>query len=728
MPQDGDGELVLRDLRSNRESRHPPAPSPAAHPRTRQRHTPTPAASASSSPPTTSSSSPPLPSKSETEAARKAKEARRDAQNRRAHLQPRHRRSHPRRQRQILPDPRKRRTLGRLPQTPPPRTTRARRRGHLAPAASDLLLRHLPTARDRSFPDTTAFGFTRDALLWFTVSAKNQDLNGLFVLNASLDAEPAPLLKGKGKYDKITWDRRQSQLAFVSTREDAESKTPAWKLYHWRRAAPATPASALAIAAPAGLAVSDKGALSFARSGDRLLVPLARAPKPAPEKKEETPAGEKVNLDLWHYRDDLIQPMQRIRANQERNRTYRGVYHFDTAAFTPVASPEMPGMSADDSGLRAFGLDDRAYRRSIDYDTTYADIYVVDTRTGARRKAIEKLRGSSLVSPVTFSPDGQWGLFFNNGHWHALNTSSLEIRNLTSTLNVSFANEDDDTPAPPGSYGHAGWARDSSSVLLNDKFDIWRIFPDGRPAVNLTAGEGRKAQVQYRVARIEAPDEDDEDEDRRYLDPAKPLYFRAESHLTRESGFVQGAWSAAPPRRLLWGAKNFAFATRAREADVLVVRAERFDEYPDLHVTDLSFKKLAKVTSGGEQTKPFLWGRSELMNFTSTDGVPLQANPIKPETSTPKEISADGLHLRADVPGRPPLRQPPPAPRSTPPTTSPTATSSCSPTSFTPPASPARAPSIASCPPSRPWSTRASSTKPASASRATPGAATRSPG
>ncbi|MBE7545065.1 MAG: prolyl oligopeptidase family serine peptidase [Bryobacteraceae bacterium] len=642
MPQDGDGELVLRDLRSNRESRHsagalppPPIPEPG-----------------SDTPPTprgirvqfTSDNqfliATTYPSKSETEAARKAKkkpaempktgalilnlatgEATR-VDNVKAFQVPEkggpwaafHKHS-------ASPEP---------PASGAGATSRP-------PAASDLLLRHLPTARDRSFPDTSAFGFTRDALLWFTVSAKNQDLNGLFVLNASLDAEPAPLLKGKGKYDKITWDRRQSQLAFVSTREDAEAKTPAWKLYHWRRAAPATPASALAIAAPAGLAVSDKGALSFARSGDRLIVPLARAPKPAPEKKEESPANEKVNLDLWHYRDDLIQPMQRIRANQERNRTYRGVYHFDTAAFTPVASPEMPGMSADDSGLRAFGLDDRAYRRSIDYDTTYADIYVVDTRTGARRKAIEKLRGSSLVSPVTFSPDGQWGLFFNNGHWHALNTSSLEIRNLTSTLNVSFANEDDDTPAPPGSYGHAGWARDSSSVLLNDKFDIWRIFPDGRPAVNLTAGEGRKAQVQYRVARIEAPDEDDEDEDRRYLDPAKPLYFRAESHLTRESGFVQGAWSAAPPRRLLWGAKNFAFATRAREADVLVVRAERFDEYPDLHVTDLSFRKLAKVTSGGEQTKPFLWGRSELMNFTSTDGVPLQANLIKPENFDPKK-------------------------------------------------------------------------------------------
>jgi hypothetical protein len=56
MPQDGDGELVLRDLRTNRETRHPagalpppPIPEPGSD------TPPPPAASASSSPPTTSS-------------------------------------------------------------------------------------------------------------------------------------------------------------------------------------------------------------------------------------------------------------------------------------------------------------------------------------------------------------------------------------------------------------------------------------------------------------------------------------------------------------------------------------------------------------------------------------------------------------------------------------------------------------------------------------------------
>ncbi|MCL4793222.1 MAG: prolyl oligopeptidase family serine peptidase [Bryobacteraceae bacterium] len=634
MPQDGDGELVIRDLRTSREARYavgalppPPLPEPGSD------RPPEPRAirvQFTSDNQWLIAST--YPAKAETEAARRAKKKPAEmpktgalivnlATGEAARVD----------NVKSFQVPEKGGPWAAFHKHPTSGETTA---DDSNSAGSDLILRHLPAARERAFTDTAAFGFTRDALLWFTVSAKNQDLNGLFYLQADLDAEPSPILKGKGKYQKVAWDRPQRQLAFVSTRDDAESKTPAWKLYHWRRGASA---AAVLPAAADGLVVSDKGSLAFARSAERLFVPLAQPPKPAPEKKEDAPATDKVNLDIWHYRDDVVQPMQRIRANQERNRTYRGVFHLDTNTFTPVASPEMPGMSADDSGLRAFGLDDRAYRRSIDYDTTYTDIYTVETRTGARRKAIEKMRGSSLSSPLTFSPDGEWGLYFQDGHWRVLNTASLAIKDLTASLDVSFANEDDDTPAPPGSYGAAGWARDSSSALLYDRFDVWRVFPDGRPAVNLTAGEGRKAEVQYRVARIEAPDEDDEDEDRRYLDPAKPLFFRAESQATRESGFAEGGWSSTPPRRLLWGARNYSFAGRAREADVLVVRAERFDEFPDLHVTGIGFKKLAKVTDGGSQVKPFLWGKSELMSFTNTDGAPLQATVIKPESFDPKQ-------------------------------------------------------------------------------------------
>jgi hypothetical protein len=37
----------------------------------------------------------------------------------------------------------------------------------------------------------------------------------------------------------------------------------------------------------------------------------------------------------------------------------------------------------------------------------------------------------------------------------------------------------------------AGWTRDGNWVLLYDKYDVWRVGPDGTGAENVTAGYGR---------------------------------------------------------------------------------------------------------------------------------------------------------------------------------------------------------------------------------------------
>jgi dipeptidyl aminopeptidase/acylaminoacyl peptidase len=105
-----------------------------------------------------------------------------------------------------------------------------------------------------------------------------------------------------------------------------------------------------------------------------------------------------------------------------------------------------------------------------------------------------------------------------------------------------------------------------------------------------------------------------------------------------ETGFYSDSLTgSAEPKRLLWGPKAYRFATRAREADVLIVTAEKFDEFPDLHATDSSFKTLKKVSNGGEQLNSFLWGTAELINFRNTDGVPLKAVLNKPEGFDPKK-------------------------------------------------------------------------------------------
>ena len=100
---------------------------------------------------------------------------------------------------------------------------------------------------------------------------------------------------------------------------------------------------------PSGLAVSDQGTLSFSKDGHRLY--LGTAPLPAPPVPDGAP--EPRGVDLWHWKDPLLQPMQRVRAQQERNRSYRAVVHLGDRKFVQLATPEMPTLTPGDDPLRA---------------------------------------------------------------------------------------------------------------------------------------------------------------------------------------------------------------------------------------------------------------------------------------------------------------------------------------------------------------------------------------
>jgi dipeptidyl aminopeptidase/acylaminoacyl peptidase len=522
---------------------------------------------------------------------------------------------------------------------PPPRASNAAdaSREGAAPRVeygTDLVLRDLPQGTERVFPDVLEFAFAKDGkTLLYAVSSKNADDNGVYAVTPGSAAAPTVLIGGKGKYSRLTWSRGDTEAAFTADQT----------VYRWQRGTPRAAAvvSSTTPGVTAPFVVSERGTLAYSRDGKKLYVPMA---PPARAARTPDPAEDRVLADLWHWTDDIIQPMQKVRASQERNRTYRGVYHIDGGKFVQLADTTLRTVNPSDDGTRAFGLDDRQYRRMVDYDGNYNDIYLLDTATGARKMLVKQMRGGGGPGGggpgggggPQWSPDGKFAAFYQDKHWHIIDVGAATTRNATSALGVAVYDEDDDTPDPAGSYGNGGWTSDSKSFLVYDKYDVWQVFADGQPARNLTEGEGRKAKIEFRLQRLDAGD--DNEDDVRGIDSTKPLYLRGASEETRASGFFQDSFSgSSAPRRLLWGDKNYRVAARAADADVVVVTASRFDEYPDLHVTDSTFRAPIKASNGGSQVEKFTWGTGELVSFRNTDGVPLKAALYKPANFDPKK-------------------------------------------------------------------------------------------
>ena len=505
----------------------------------------------------------------------------------------------------------------------------ARRNAKKKEYGTELVLRNTSTGTERKFSDVLDFTISKDAkTLVFTTSARNEETNGVYaVMTAEGDAVPMTLLTGKGKYQRLTWDEDNTQLAFTSDKEVAEAKQPRFRVYHWNRKDPQA-AEVVSVGTTGfrkDLVVSERANLSFSLDGSHLFLGTAPPPEAERNPDEEIPADEKVLVDLWHWKDDFIQPIQRVRAEQERNRSYRAVYDLKEKKFVQLADESMENLSPSNDGSYAIGSDNRKYRLMNDYDPGFTDYYLVDTSDGSRKPVLTKQRGA-----VSLSPNAKYALYFDGKNWHSYSVARGNVTNLTKGIDAVFYNELNDVPSTPGSYGIAGWTRDDADVLIYDRYDIWQIAPDGSRTKNLTDGVGRKEKTTLRYVRLDPRE--------RWIDPDKPMLLQAENWETRDSGFYRDKVNSdLAPQKLLMAAKDFNNPIKAKDADVLIVGASRFDQYPDIWVTNSNFRELKRVSNGDAQRAAFNWGTSELVSFKNTDGVPLKGLLLKPDNFDPKK-------------------------------------------------------------------------------------------
>ncbi|HWC98816.1 MAG TPA: prolyl oligopeptidase family serine peptidase [Candidatus Sulfopaludibacter sp.] len=496
-------------------------------------------------------------------------------------------------------------------------------RGARPEFGTDLVVRSLTDGSEHTYSDVAEFTFTEDGKqIVYAVSARDAARNGVFLVKPGSAEAAAALLSGKGKYLKLTWDEKQTELAFLSSKDDPDAKQPKWKLYRWDRQSPAAAelASSDAAGLRKGLVITDKGAMSFSRDGSHIF--FATAPPPEPEKKAEDTDSteEKAVVDLWSYKDDYIQPIQKVHAARDRDRTFTAIYSIPDRRVVQLADTELETVTASENAQWILGSDDRAYRKAADYDPGYTDHYVVDSTTGTRKLVSSKSRGA-----VTWSPNGKYLLSFDGKDWNTISVPEGKAVNLTATLPVKFWNEDTDTPSTPGSYGNAGWTKDGKAVLLYDHYDIWSIAPDGSGAKNLTAGYGRQHGLEMRYVRTEAEARE------RWIDPTKPLLVHAQGAKTWQTGFFRASLAGGEPKQLVMSSKNLSVPVKAKDADVYLLTEQTFNEFPDMVTTDGTFKELRKVSNVNPQKAQLSWGTSDLVKFKNSDGVALEAALYKPE-------------------------------------------------------------------------------------------------
>lgn len=520
-----------------------------------------------------------------------------------------------------------------------------------------LVLRDLRTGAERSFEHVVDYRFSENgALLAYTASSKDGSADGVYAVALS-KGDVVAVMTGEGEYKQLAVDAKGGQVAFLSNRDDFAAEQAAFTLYHWRSGERSARAAAREGTAgiPAGWWVSEHGALTFSESGRRLYFGTAPRPEPEPDEDELPPANERVVLDVWNWRDPYLQPMQLVQVERERKRTYTAVLHTGNRKVVQLATAEVPEVEPvtkrDPKVL--VGTSNLPYRQLISWEMPrYSDIYLVDVEKGERVLVLEKSPG-----PVSLSPDERHLVWYDGGEraYLAMDVRNRRVRNLTEQVPYPVHDELNDQPMPPPPYGAAGWT-DAGTFLVYDRYDIWELDPTGRRAPrNVTEGVGRAEGLRFRYAQL--------DPDAEVVATAEPILLHAFHRWTKAAGFYRDRVKGdAPPERLILEDRHFGRPRKAADADVVMLTRERFDEFPDLWVTDLDFTDMRRLSDANPQQADYLWGTAELVEWRSADGTLLQGILYKPENFDPSkkypmmvyfyERMSDGLHgYRTPVPG-----------------------------------------------------------------------------
>jgi dienelactone hydrolase len=510
-----------------------------------------------------------------------------------------------------------------------------------------LIVRALVDGTEWRYESVSEYAAAADgAALGYLTSTADDAGDGAFVVPMQMGTpvSTVALADAPGHYSDLAVSETGARVAFLSDSATYADDQPEFVLHVGDARGPAAAvASSGADGLDGGWWVSDKATPAFSKRGARLF--FGTAPRPQPEPDEEPMLDdEKVVVDIWNWRDPLLQPMQLLQAQRERDRTYQAVVHLDDGnRVVQLEHVDLPDVTVfhEGDGNYAFGSSGLPYRQSISWEfPSFADHVLVDVRSGERNLVAGRHQG-----PFNTSPDGGWAVWWDgtdlawigrelsrepDGDWSTAN-------HLTAALPHPVHNEDHDWPYAPMPYGLAGWRQVDAAdrgngapveALIYDRFDIWAIDPAGvRAPRAVTSGYGRDDQLQLRYLQLEP--------DAAWISGAAML-LSGLHEPTKDAGF----WTVAangkrPPEQLVREPKRFGRPRKAEDADVLLYTRQDIEEFPNLWVTGMDFSDAQQVSDANPQQDDYNWATAELTTWRSLDGEVLKGIVHKPEDFDP---------------------------------------------------------------------------------------------
>lgn len=365
---------------------------------------------------------------------------------------------------------------------------------------------------------------------------------------------------------------------------------------------------------------------SFSSNGSLILFKLKTTDKYPEDKKVITP-----DVNVWNYKDMFLQSEQRVTLPGYKEETFMAV--------TKSGREDNPVIQMEDRKTNVVGRLSETYAiiaNRINYPDLYWNIShgpyfkLLNLQTGER---VSLPAGPRSVE-VTVSPAERFLVWFDKEQkqYFSYEIKTREMRNLAPDIKNLLVAEQTNRPEP-FAYGYSGWIKEDRYLLLKDQYDIWKVdVLAEKESVNITKGYGRKHQIRFRSALVEA-----EFKTTVYSEDEILLLSGLDDN-TRQNVFLKCSAGGKSPVKFLKPQRPGLYTTsqvgffpmeKARDADMYVLSYQTASLSPNACITK-DFEKFT-IISDVHPEKEYNWMTAELITWNITSNKKGRGILYKPE-------------------------------------------------------------------------------------------------
>lgn len=243
----------------------------------------------------------------------------------------------------------------------------------------------------------------------------------------------------------------------------------------------------------------------------------------------------------------------------------------------------------------------------------------------------------SISYPLALSPSGKYLIGTDSANVIPYKCNSLYVYNLETQKTLCIT---ENLPIPIddvevfGScvFKHrgldiAGWLKNDESILVYDKFDIWKLDIQGKiTPINLTNSFGRQKNITFRLSPIYSDEP---------LNENREVILKATNNSTKENGIYGITFNNnCHLRQLYMGAYSIEDPIKAKNAQVYIIQKGNASISPN-YFYSYDLKKYHKLSEVYPENN-YNWISSQLVAFSDLNGSMCNAILYKPENFNSK--------------------------------------------------------------------------------------------